>query len=65
MRPGLPPGPIGNPGDDAIQAALNPAKGDWLWFVTTDPKKGITKFADSESEFLKLKEEWERNRGTG
>ncbi|SNT63669.1 UPF0755 protein [Streptosporangium subroseum] len=65
LRPGLPPGPIGNPGIDAIKAALKPADGPWLWFVMTDPKKGVTKFAGSESEFLKLKEEWERNRGTG
>ncbi|AWS47702.1 endolytic transglycosylase MltG [Streptosporangium sp. 'caverna'] len=65
MRPGLPPGPIGNPGADAIKAALKPADGSWLWFVTTDPKKGVTKFASSESEFLKLKDEWERNRRTG
>ena len=38
MHLGLPPGPITNPGDDAIEAALNPTKGDWLFFVTTDPK---------------------------
>lgn len=51
---GLPPGPIGNPGDDAIKAALKPATGPWLYFVTTDPKKGITEFAASESEFAQL-----------
>jgi UPF0755 protein len=65
MRPGLPPGPIGNPGADAIKAALKPADGPWLWFVMTDPKKGVTKFTGSESEFLKLKEEWNRNHRTG
>ncbi|MCG5218832.1 endolytic transglycosylase MltG [Streptosporangium sp. KLBMP 9127] len=58
---GLPPGPISNPGDHAIQAALNPAKGDWMYFVTTDPKKGITKFTDKESEFWQLREEFNRN----
>ncbi|MFF4778936.1 endolytic transglycosylase MltG [Microtetraspora fusca] len=57
VRLGLPPGPICNPGADAIEAALNPAAGRWLWFVLTDPKKGVTKFADSESEYLKLVEE--------
>ncbi|MEU3169459.1 endolytic transglycosylase MltG [Streptosporangium sp. NPDC006930] len=62
---GLPPGPIGNPGTDAIEAALKPAAGPWLFFVTTDPKKGITKFADSESEFFKLVEEYDKNLGTG
>ncbi|WP_371781935.1 endolytic transglycosylase MltG [Streptosporangium subroseum] len=65
MHPGLPPGPITNPGDDAIQAALNPAKGDWVWFVTTDTKRGITKFATTESEFLQLKAEYERNKAAG
>ncbi|MER5423175.1 endolytic transglycosylase MltG [Streptosporangium roseum] len=65
VRRGLPPGPIGNPGADAIEAALKPAAGPWLYFVTTDPKRGIMKFADSESEFFKLVEEYDKNRGTG
>ncbi|MFJ2028144.1 endolytic transglycosylase MltG [Streptosporangium sp. NPDC087985] len=64
-RLGLPPGPIGNPGDDAIKAALKPATGPWLFFVETDSKKGITKFTDSESEFFKLVEEFNKNRRTG
>jgi len=31
---GLPPGPICNPGDAAIQAILHPASGPWLYFLT-------------------------------
>ncbi|GHE42372.1 hypothetical protein GCM10017673_50810 [Streptosporangium violaceochromogenes] len=65
MRLGLPPGPIANPGDHAIQAALHPAEGGWIWFVTTDPKRGITKFASTEAEFLQYKAEFEKNRGRG
>lgn len=34
---GLPIGPIGNPGLDAIEAALNPLPNDW-WFYLTSPK---------------------------
>ncbi len=33
VNPGLPPGPIGNPGIDAIRAALFPASHDYLFFL--------------------------------
>ncbi|MFB6900694.1 endolytic transglycosylase MltG [Streptomyces hydrogenans] len=41
-RTGLPPTPIGNPGDQAMTAALHPPAGDWLYFVTVAP--GDTRF---------------------
>ncbi|MEU6724330.1 endolytic transglycosylase MltG [Nonomuraea wenchangensis] len=61
---GLPPGPIANPGAKALVAALNPADGDWHWFVTTDPAHRITKFTNKESEFVRYREELNKNLGT-
>ncbi|GAA4531014.1 MULTISPECIES: endolytic transglycosylase MltG [Nonomuraea] len=62
---GLPPGPIANPGDHAIEAALNPAKGPWLFFAATDPKSNVTKFATTDAEFQALLAELERNSSGG
>lgn len=61
--PGLPPGPIANPGEHALEAALNPADGPWLYFVATDPNSNVTKFATTEAEFEQLLAEYRRNGG--
>ncbi len=34
VLPGLPPGPIANPGEDALRAVLYPDKTDYLYFVS-------------------------------
>jgi UPF0755 protein len=49
---GLPPTPISAPGERAIAAALAPAKGSWLYFVTTNPDTGRTEFNTSYRDHL-------------
>ena len=48
-RVGLPPAPIGNPGRNALLAAITPDSGDWLYFITVAP--GDTRFTRSFDEF--------------
>ncbi|MDN3022394.1 endolytic transglycosylase MltG [Streptomyces sp. S.PB5] len=59
---GLPPGPIGNPGDDAIKSTLNPTDEGWYYFVATD---GVSKteFARTHEEFQRLKDKFNASRG--
>lgn len=47
---GLPPTPIDNPGRAALTAAVNPARGPWLYYVNGDAE-GHLSFTSSESEF--------------
>jgi UPF0755 protein len=51
---GLPPTPIDSPGDAALQAALNPDDGDWIYFVTTS-KDGSSLFTSDYQAFLAAK----------
>ena len=62
-RYGLPPGAIGNPGRAAIDAALRPENGDWLFFITVAP--GDTRFTKSNDQFLEWKQLYEKNRRAG
>lgn len=48
-KQGLPPGPINNPGKTALQAAMSPAAGPWLYFVVID-KAGNSAFATTNAE---------------
>jgi UPF0755 protein len=50
LHAGLPPTPISSPGDKALAAALNPAPGDWLYYVLAS-KDGTQLFTSSYSEF--------------
>jgi UPF0755 protein len=58
---GLPPGPINSPGERALEAAVNPPDGNWLYFVTVNPESGETKFTGSYQEFLRFKQELKSN----
>ncbi|BDI22796.1 endolytic transglycosylase MltG [Herbiconiux sp. L3-i23] len=49
-NPGLPVGPIGNPGEAALNAAIHPADGDWLFFVPIDLATGETVFSATSDE---------------
>jgi UPF0755 protein len=44
---GLPPGPICNPGETALEAAFFPAKTDYWYFVLKDPQSGTHFFSHS------------------
>jgi len=46
--PGLPPGPVCNPGLSAIEAALWPAKTNYFFFVATG--KGYNDFSETIAE---------------
>jgi UPF0755 protein len=50
---GLPPGPIANPGESAIQAAAASPAGDWFYFVTVNLCTGETRFAVTAAEHAK------------
>jgi len=51
VAPGLPPGPICNPGRDSLLAALSPAPGDYLYFVAD--AKGGHRFSRTYGEHLR------------
>jgi UPF0755 protein len=64
-RKGLTPGPIDSPGNAAIQAVLHPASGNWLYFVTVNPKTGETLYTSSPAQFQQFRQELEKNLGQG
>jgi len=57
--PGFPPTPISNPGRASLEAALNPAEGDWLYYVLTDAS-GEHTFTSSYDAFLRAKADAKR-----
>jgi UPF0755 protein len=57
LHAGLPPTPIASPGLASLEAALNPAEADYLYFLVVDPETGAHRFAETYQEFLRLKQE--------
>lgn len=50
---GLPPGPIGSPGEKTIEAALNPSSGRQLFWVVVNLRTGETLYAKDYSAHLR------------
>ena len=53
LHKGLPPGPITAPAKAALEAAVNPEEGDWLYFVPVNLDTGETKFTNNYDDHLK------------
>lgn len=56
VHTGLPPGPIGSPGEKTIEAALNPAEGPWLYWLVVNLRTGETRFNETYAGHLQDKE---------
>ncbi|MGO4593636.1 endolytic transglycosylase MltG [Leifsonia sp. 2TAF2] len=60
VHPGLPVGPISNPGDLAINAVQHPADGSWMYFVTWNLQTGETIFSTTQAEHEAAVEKWQQ-----
>ena len=60
MIDGLPQTPIATPSDAAIDAAMHPADGPWLYFVTVNPESGETVFSETYEEHQKAIQQWDK-----
>ncbi|MFF1699152.1 endolytic transglycosylase MltG [Streptomyces sp. NPDC058257] len=60
---GLPPGPIGNPGDEALAATIGPDGSGWMFFVSVDGKK--TQFTKTLAEHDRLVREFNDRQKNG
>ena len=59
-RQGLPPTPIASPGRASIEAAVNPADGDWLYYVLdAEADDGAHLFTADYDEFLEARQRCE------
>lgn len=59
LNKGLPPGPINNPGIDAVKAALNPENHNYIFFVATG--EGGHKFSENYQQHQTAVKEYKSN----
>jgi UPF0755 protein len=59
LHAGLPPTPISNPGLAAIEGALHPARGNWIYFITVKPHD--TRFTNNFRSFQSWVRIYEEN----
>ncbi|MDT5060122.1 MAG: hypothetical protein QOH63_581 [Acidobacteriota bacterium] len=68
LHPGLPPGPIASPSLSSLEAALNPASTDYLYYVREPSRNdGAHNFYNNAADFergVQALREWERARDT-
>ena len=62
-RRDLPPTPIGNPGLKSLQAAANPARTDYFFFVRKPGKSGEHAFSETDAEFQRDVARYQQSRG--
>ncbi len=62
VNAGLPPGPIASPGLAAIKAAANPARNDYLYYVTDPNSCNRLAFSSTDAEFQKDSEAYNEAR---
>jgi len=66
LRTGLPPGPIASPGKSSLDAALNPAQTDYLYYVREPSRNdGAHNFYSNEKDFglgVRALRNWEQQR---
>jgi uncharacterized YceG family protein len=62
LNAGLPPGPIGNPGLDSIEAAANPDETDFLYYVVKPGTCGEHVFTETDAEFQAAVDEYNSER---
>jgi UPF0755 protein len=63
---GLPPGPVGSPGKSSLEAALNPADTDYLYYVREPSRDdGAHNFYNNDRDFargVQALRQWEQER---